>query len=237
MRSRCAARGAVSRNKYPNTNRNPAASALRARWKSCKNLLFYPPTKRMGENEKEKLARRGESSEKDFRRPRLSLRIQILESAMGCALCWRACTMNRPIINTKTMAKKGRLKKCDVSISAFETLRHRIYSLQHWGAVFGSPPACFSLFYLWRAVSKVWSSAHQQCVAAALSLNCDFTVLIRAPIKAAVHSFRIFPFPISAPIRERENKGRSSQMQQQINLSISALEILKEQFNLMWGEN
>lgn len=77
--SRCAARGTVSRNKYPDTNRNPAASALRARWKSCKNLLFYPPTKRMGENEKEKLARRGESSEKDFRRPALSPNSNIRE--------------------------------------------------------------------------------------------------------------------------------------------------------------
>jgi hypothetical protein len=51
---------------------------------------------------------------------------------------------------------------------------------------------------------------HQPCVAAALSLNCDFTVLIRAPIKAAAanaHSFRIFPFP-PFPTLTRENKWK-----------------------------
>jgi hypothetical protein len=81
----------------------------------------------MGENEKEKLARRGESSEKDFRRPADSLFLSqpnsnIRECDVGCARGVGACTMNRPIINTKTKAKKGRSKKkCDVSISAFET--------------------------------------------------------------------------------------------------------------------
>lgn len=163
----------------PTRSETPAASASpRARWKSCKNLLFYP-TKRMGENEKEKLARRGESSEKDFRRPRLSLRIQILESAMGCGVC----TMNRPIINTKTMAKKGRRKKCDVSISAFETLRHRIYSHAH-ATLFSE---LFPFLFMASGGSESLKQ-HQQCMAAALSLNCDFTVLIRVPIKAAAYA-------------------------------------------------
>jgi hypothetical protein len=104
----------VSHNKYPNTNRNPRRFWLQAqaRWKSCKNLLFYPR-----QNEWEKMKRKswraGANQVKRISDGRLTLffslsRIQILESAMGCARGVGACTMNRPIINTKTMAKKGR---------------------------------------------------------------------------------------------------------------------------------